>query len=1416
MAKGTVSKETNVHGDGNVIAEEIKANNINIDNSIHHIQQVFQKPSLAKEEVGEKLWQGTYRFYKKIRGENGRFEGLTIYPALLASGKVQLPISFKESGGAIVKELAEQLEGNYSFRTNPLILNTYWAKKRPHILLQGAEGMGKTISLLHLWQQYLPDVLLPPSEKATPEEITAYKQQVIPTYTDQTIPIYIALNEYNSVSRTEQEKFLTHYIAKYYLGIPILDNTIITNFEAWAADKPSKTEQPKLLLLLDGLDEITSDITPLLMDLNKWAPLTLDSGIQVVVSSRFESNHEFATDFSTWALQPLNTEAINRFLTVSMVNIVSSQSSGDDEMPTSSLETENINSFNNQRSPALDELLGTPMMLGLYYKLVKEFQKLSGTQEVQHPYMQVQCTGELLRKYLELKLVELRTAPAIDSVEYIRNHFLVQYLIPFVAYQMEQDRQYELPEKDLEGIINLAFKKFHEPQFLMATGLPQAPIKHYRKYIHALHLGTLPLIEAISRFEKLMEDFQRDLYPITREGVNFRFFHQYFQTFFAAKHLQNEINLALEKQQLPSVLKDQRLAPNLQKMLGEILGEHRNHPSLMGEKEWETYYMKTDLGRVLDLCKGVDDPNDLGYTVWNILNIWKTTRTTLAGADLSNLNLSGFDFNGISGVANTIQGAIVNSQWDNSILAPQQWFPQGHAQAIRKIRVSPDGKYLATASKDHTIKLWLVATNGYVRTFHNDYGHFAPVTTMTFSPDSQRLVTGAEDSSLIEWNITTGQAIHVFRGHSGAIRSVAYHPKGEKFVAADAKGSVQEWCTNKGKSIFTYDIAQQNISVTQKTINNTPKSTLATHQNQVPSYDSKEQGEEEVRSAFGALAKDKVEEASKRANPFYTTSRATRRNGLQNKNSVLIDSIQAVLYTKNGHSLLVGYKGGIIELAEGTNQRIATYNQVNILAMATSPTENKVIAISKLVERSEWQIQEWSLTERRVTQLFTFDRAPEFDLDARFLDLTYSPTSKYILVAGLDDNIYEWATKDSETKDAIETRVTQTFKGHPRRTTSIVYHPNGNYFYSGAFDATSKKWSTLNGQILHNFCSKSSPYNNLIKVPNSDWLIASSENGAFHRWNIQTKKRDLIFQGDGPAYTMDIYTSENTQLLVTGEEWGMIQVWTVDGKCVRRFTQHQATVTSLSINPSTGAVVSGDEKGHLFYWSLVDEALLVDCTQSNDPITNVTFSPEPESTQFITCYENGPLHLWAIEKNDYPQIERTFDITKNTRIYTADFDGQYILIGKMDGTIEEWSLKTGEKTYNLQLEGGVIFVAYSDCIGKKQILVGVKEENNLYELPIIELGDTRDIDLGNIQKYEGHEDYILGATYEESMDSFFSIAQDCTLRQWDRKTRKESWGITNIPGLLVADLDFTTVRWSPPLTNEEYELLHQYQIVPCY
>ena len=123
-------------------------------------------------------------------------------------------------------------------------------------------------------------------------------------------------------------------------------------------------------------------------------------------------------------------------------------------------------------------------------------------------------------------------------------------------------------------------------------------------------------------------------------------------------------------------------------------------------------------------------------------------------------------------------------------------FP-GHTDAISCLAFSPDGKTLAAGSKAGGVKVWDVATAREQASFpgHTDEVYFA-----AFSPDSKRLATLGKDGTVKVWDVATAKERASFPGAAGA----ALSPDGSTLAAGAVDGTcVRVWDVAAGKELGT-------------------------------------------------------------------------------------------------------------------------------------------------------------------------------------------------------------------------------------------------------------------------------------------------------------------------------------------------------------------------------------------------------------------------------------------------------------------------------------------------------------------------------------------------------------------------------------------------------------------------------------
>jgi WD40 repeat protein/serine/threonine protein kinase len=115
---------------------------------------------------------------------------------------------------------------------------------------------------------------------------------------------------------------------------------------------------------------------------------------------------------------------------------------------------------------------------------------------------------------------------------------------------------------------------------------------------------------------------------------------------------------------------------------------------------------------------------------------------------------------------------------------------------------TPDGKYLAWAHTDKTLRLSSLETGAVVGTFG---AHGGAVTDLVIAPDGRRAASSASDKLVRLWDIASGALLHELKGHHAAVTSVAFGRNGALLASASRDRTVRLWDSASGAHLRTLE-----------------------------------------------------------------------------------------------------------------------------------------------------------------------------------------------------------------------------------------------------------------------------------------------------------------------------------------------------------------------------------------------------------------------------------------------------------------------------------------------------------------------------------------------------------------------------------------------------------------------------------
>jgi RNA polymerase sigma factor (sigma-70 family) len=121
-----------------------------------------------------------------------------------------------------------------------------------------------------------------------------------------------------------------------------------------------------------------------------------------------------------------------------------------------------------------------------------------------------------------------------------------------------------------------------------------------------------------------------------------------------------------------------------------------------------------------------------------------------------------------------------------------------HATGVGALAFSADGKLLASAGFDQTLRLWETATGKELaRLKHGGMLH-----TLAFSPDGKTLAAAGGGDCLVRlWDVAGGKEIKSFAGHRSDVLTLAWSGNGKQLTSAGYEPTVRTWDVATGKEI---------------------------------------------------------------------------------------------------------------------------------------------------------------------------------------------------------------------------------------------------------------------------------------------------------------------------------------------------------------------------------------------------------------------------------------------------------------------------------------------------------------------------------------------------------------------------------------------------------------------------------------
>ncbi|MFB2836516.1 AAA-like domain-containing protein [Floridanema evergladense] len=597
--------------------------------------------------------------------------------------------------------------------------------------------------------------------------------------------------------------------------------------------------------------------------------------------------------------------------------------------------------------------------------------------------------------------------------------------------------------------------------------------------------------------------------------------------------------------------------------------------------------------------------------------------------------LGGADADTQSQVELLLQQAVYGVKEYNRLL--------GHETGVYGVSFSPDGQMLASASNDHTVKLW--KPDGSL--FNTLKGHSAEVYGIAFSPNGQILASASQDNTVKLWK-RGGSLFKTLKGHSAVVWGVAFSPDGQMLASASWDNTVKLWKpdgtllkTLQGHSDGVYRVvfspdgqmlasASKDKSIKLWKRDGSLLKTLNGHEAAVIGIAFSPDGQ-----MLASASNDKSIKLWKRDGTLLKTLKGHSAE------------VYGIGFSPDGQMLASASQDNTVRLWKRDGTLLTTLNghSAGVYGVAFSPD-------GQTLASAGWDntVRLW---KQNTTLLTTLNGH-----SAGVWGVAFSPDGQMVASASEDKSIKLWKREGS---------LLKTLKGHSNWVWGVAFSPDSQILASAGWDNTVKLWKR-DGTLLKTLKGHSSPVYGVAFSSGGQMLASASNDNTVKLW-----KRDGTLLKTLKGHSAAVYGvafSPDGQMLASASNDNTVKLWKPDGTLLKTLKGHSAAVYGVAFSPDGQMLASVCEDKTIKLWKR-DGTLLKTLKGHSDRVIGVVFSPD--SQMIASASQDKTIKLW---KRDGTLLKTLNG--HSGRVYGVAFspDGQMLTSVSQDNTVIMWNLKS--------------------------------------------------------------------------------------------------------------------------------------------